>query len=300
MSDVPVVFICFNRLELIKITFLEIAKQKPKKLYIIMDGPRSSIPSDEEKILNIQKFIKKSINWDCDVFEIFSKKNLGLKERIISGLNEVFRENKNVIVLEEDCLPNEDFFYFCQSILKKYEKNDKVKFITGNNFQKEKKNYIGDYYFSKYSHIWGWACDDKLWKEINFDHSYWRDYLSSNEFKYLFEFDEEYKYWTKTFDLIGKGKQTSWSIYLLLTMWKKKYLTATPNINLVKNLGLNSGTNTKSLNLETNLSLLKLNNPLIHPKNLDRNIKKDNYVYKHVYQYNLLKKMINKILSFLQ
>jgi hypothetical protein len=116
----------------------------------------------------------------------------------------------------------------------------------------------------------------------------------------LFEFDEEYKYWTKTFDLIGKGKQASWSIYLLLTMWKKKYLTATPNINLVQNLGLNSGTNTKSLNLETNLSLLKLNNPLIHPENLDRNIKNDNYVYKHVYQYNLLKRMINKIIIFLQ
>ena len=43
---------------------------------------------------------------------IYSKKNLGLKKRIISGLNEVFKENKNAIVLEEDCLPHEDFFFF--------------------------------------------------------------------------------------------------------------------------------------------------------------------------------------------
>jgi GT2 family glycosyltransferase len=136
MIDTPVVFICFNRLELIKITFSEIAKQKPKKLYIIMDGPRSSVSTDKKKTLNIKKFIKKSINWDCNVFEIYSKKNLGLKERIISGLNEVFKENKNAIVLEDDCLPHSDFFFFCQSILKKYEKNDRIKFITGNNFQK--------------------------------------------------------------------------------------------------------------------------------------------------------------------
>ena len=81
-------------------------------------------------------------------------------------------------------------------------------------------------------------------------------------------------------------------------MWKKKYLTATPNINLVQNLGLNSGTNTKSLNLETKISKLKLNKPLIHPKILNRNVKKDKYVFKHVYQYSLLKKMINKIISF--
>ena len=298
MIDIPVVFICFNRLELIKITFSEIAKQKPKKLYIIMDGPRSSVSTDKRKILNIQKFIKKSINWNCNVFEIYSKKNLGLKNRIITGLNEVFKKNKNAIVLEEDCLPHDDFFFFCQNTLEEYKKNDKVKFITGNNFQKKQQNYIDDYYFSKYSHIWGWACNNKLWKEINFNHSYWEKYLSSNEFRCLFEFDEEYRYWIKTFDLIGKGKQTSWSIYLLLTMWKKKYLTVTPNINLVQNLGLNSGTNTKSLNLETKLSQLKLNKPLIHPKILDRNVKKDKYVYKHVYQYSLLKKMINKIISF--
>ena len=56
MIDIPVVFICFNRLELIKITFPEIAKQKPKKLYIIMDGPRSSVSTDKRKTLNIQKF----------------------------------------------------------------------------------------------------------------------------------------------------------------------------------------------------------------------------------------------------
>lgn len=298
MIDVPVVFICFNRLKLIKTTFLKITKHKPQKLYIIMDGPRSSVSTDKRKILNIQKFIKKSINWNCNVFEIYSKKNLGLKNRIVTGLNEVFKKNKNAIVLEEDCLPHDDFFFFCQNILEEYKKNDKVKFITGNNFQKKQQNYIDDYYFSKYSHIWGWACNNKLWKEINFNHSYWEKYLSSNEFRCLFEFDEEYRYWIKTFDLIGKGRQASWSIYLLLTMWKKKYLTVTPNINLVQNLGLNSGTNTKSLNLETKLSQLKLNKPLIHPKILDRNVKKDKYVYKHVYQYSLLKKMINKIISF--
>lgn len=299
MSDVPVVFICFNRLKLIKRTFLEITKQKPKKLYIIMDGPRPSVLTDKRKILNIQKFIKKSINWNCKVSKIYSKKNLGLKKRIITGLNEVFKKNKNAIILEEDCLPNDDFFFFCQSILKKYKKSSKIKFVTGNNFQKKKNYYNEDYYFSKYSHIWGWACDNKLWNEINFDHSFWKNYVTSKQFKSLFEFIDEYKYWIKTFDLIGSGRQASWSIYLLLTMWKKKYLTATPSINLVENLGLNSGTNTKTLKLETSLSELKLNRPLKHPKNLYRNVQNDKYVYKHVYQYNLLKKMINKIIGFI-
>ena len=55
MIDVPVVFICFNRLKLIKTTFLKIAKQKPQKLYIIMDGPRSSVSTDKRKILNIHE-----------------------------------------------------------------------------------------------------------------------------------------------------------------------------------------------------------------------------------------------------
>ena len=107
-----------------------------------MDGPRLNNKSDENEILEIQKFLDNSINWQCKINKIYSKVNLGLKKRIISGINEVFNNDDNAIVLEDDCLPHNDFFYFCESILEKYKNHKKVRFITGNNFQKKIINTI--------------------------------------------------------------------------------------------------------------------------------------------------------------
>ena len=298
MLKTPIVYICFNRSKIVEKTFKFIERQKPIKLYIIMDGPRLNNRSDENEVLEIQKFLDNSINWQCKINKIYSKVNLGLKKRIISGINEVFNNDDNAIVLEDDCLPHNDFFYFCESILEKYKNHKKVRFITGNNFQKKNNKYNYDYYFSKYSHIWGWACTKKLWEEVNFNHNYWESYIRSDEFKNIFETKDEFKYWSDTFNLIGKGNQSSWSIYLLLTMWKNNYLTVTPRINLVQNLGLENGTNTKALDLETNLSLLKINKPLIHPVNFERDIEKDLYVFNNIYKKSYIKRLIKKFMGF--
>lgn len=295
MLNTPVVYICFNRFKLVEKTFQFIAKQKPKRLYIIMDGPRPSIDNDIIEIEKIQNYIKDNVTWQCHLIKIYSNYNLGLKKRVISGLNEVFKENENAIVLEDDCLPHKDFFFFCEQIHERYKGHKNIKFTTGNNFQENKKIYSEDYYFSKYSHIWGWSCNKDLWFEINFDHTYWENYLSSSQFKNLFETSKEFKYWVNAFNLIGKGKQMSWSIYLLLTMWRNNYLTATPNINLVQNLGLEEGTNTKSLNLETQISSLSLNRPLVHPLDIRRNIKNDQFVFYNVYKKNIIKKIYEMI-----
>ena len=112
---------------------------------------------------------------------------------------------------------------FCEVFLKKYKKSNKVKFITKIISKKIKINIIMIIIFQNIV-TYGWACGDKLWKEINFDHSYWKKYLSSKEFKNHFELKDEYEYWLKTFDLIDKGKQKSWSIYFVYNV-EKKYLT---------------------------------------------------------------------------
>lgn len=300
MLNIPVVYVCFNRSKVVEKTFQYIVKQKPKKLYIIMDGPRLNNDNDKAEIEKIKKYIQENVTWQCQLFKIYSNYNLGLKKRIISGLNEVFDKNENAIVLEDDCLPHKDFFFFCEKIHEKYKDSKNVKFITGNNFQKNNKIFSEDYYFSKYSHIWGWSCTKDLWYEIKFDHIQWESFIASREFQNLFEINQEYKYWVKTFNLIGKGGQASWSIYLLLTMWKNNYLTATPNINLVQNLGLENGTNTKSLNLETQISSSSLNRPLVHPLNIERNIKNDKFVFYNVYKKNVIKKIYEMISSLFQ
>ena len=61
-----------------------------------------------------QKKLIKEINWNCSIKKNFLKKNYGCKEAVSRGLNWFFNYNSSGIILEDDCIPNKDFFEFCE------------------------------------------------------------------------------------------------------------------------------------------------------------------------------------------
>ena len=117
LFPIPVVFIIFNRPDVALRTFSEIAKVKPKKLLVIGDGPRSNVPGEEVKVLEARSIIDK-VDWNCEVLTNFSAENLGCKRRVASGLDWVFGLVEEAIILEDDCLPNQSFFYSAKKCLR--------------------------------------------------------------------------------------------------------------------------------------------------------------------------------------
>ena len=293
MFNTPIVLICFNRpLETEKV-FSKIKSIKPKKLFLIMDGPKKNCSNDAINCIQVRNIITK-IAWNCKVYKNFSKKNLGLKKRIVTGLNWVFNRTNSAIILEDDCLPSNDFFNYCEKLLIYYKKNNLVKFITGNNFQKSKLNIKADYYFSKYSHIWGWATWKNTWKLYCDNNKIWDKYLDSKDFRKICPNYLERRYWKSMFNEVKNGHLKSWSIYLLFSIWRSGGLTATPNINLVKNLGFNKrGTNTKTGKIEYNKKIQNIGKDLKHPKEIFHNFSADNYVFENIYNQSLKKKITN-------
>ena len=293
MFETPIVLIAFNRPDVTKQTFKQIRKKKPKKLFLIIDGPRVGNLKDIKNNEKVKKIIN-NIDWKCKVYKNFSKRNLGLKNRIVSGLNWVFTNTNSAIILEDDCLPSNDFFNFCEKILIRYKKNNSVKFITGNNFQKSKLNINADYYFSKYSHIWGWATWKSTWKLYCDDHKIWDKYLVSKKFSKICPNNLERRYWRLMFDKVKNGSLQSWSIYLLFTLWKNNGLTITPNVNLVKNLGFNNrGTNTKISQIKFNKKTQSIGQNIKHPKEIFHNFSADKYVFENIYSQSITNKITN-------
>ena len=300
MFKTPVVFICYNRPLVTKKTFGQIRKLKPKKLFLIMDGPKIKNNSDLINCKKVQKIISK-INWDCEVYKNFSKINVGLKTRIVSGLNWVFSKVDKAIILEDDCYAEQDFFYFCENLLNYYKRNKKISIVTGNNFEENTIN-LSSYYFSKYSHIWGWATWKRTWKLYRDNNEEISKFINSEAFRKFCPIQDEQKYWIKMLKQIKKGQLQSWAYYFLLNIWKYKGLTVTPNYNLVENLGVNNELSTNKIdnNLRIPLTKSKLKKPLIHPKNIFINSDIDKLVFYKIYYKNFqfrakskLKKIMN-------
>jgi len=150
----PVALLIFNRPDLTEFVFEAIAQAKPKKLLIVADGPR--FPEEAEKCEKARAVIEK-VNWDCQIFTNFSKTNLGCKKRIISGLEWIFSEFEEAIILEDDCLPSTSFFLYCQTLLEYYRNEPRITSISGCNLGFYAPTEKSSYRYSKFMNMWGWC-----------------------------------------------------------------------------------------------------------------------------------------------
>ena len=279
MTKTPIAYIIFNRPSITKQSFEVLKEQKPLELFIIADGPRLGYPNDKKNCAEVRKIVEQ-IDWPCKVYRDYAETNLGLKKRVSSGLNWVFDNVERAIVLEDDCIAHPDFFHFCDNLLEYYADNNKVSVITGNNFQKGQWRGDASYYFSRNNHCWGWATWRRAWKHYQGDIPFWPEWIKKKSWFNLFPDKIERHYWEHVFKRVHEGKIDSWAYPWVASIWYRGGLTATPNTNLVSNIGFGrDSTHTTDENSKFskmpvgNLGIIK------HPKIIDRNIEADKWIF---------------------
>src|SRR4051812_36471078 len=100
---IPVVLIVFNRPDTTTRVFAAIRSVRPKQLFLIADGPRPDVTSDNDKCAATRAVVE-GIDWPCQVFRRFADTNIGLRRNVAEGLDWVFRQAEQAIILEDDCL----------------------------------------------------------------------------------------------------------------------------------------------------------------------------------------------------
>ena len=261
----PVAFLIFNRPATTKAVFAEIAKAKPSKLFVVADGPRPDRPNEDERC-RLTRMIVEAIDWDCELFTNYADTNMGCRDRVSSGIDWVFHHVEEAIFLEDDCLPHPSFFRFCEELLERYRHDERIMAISGDNFQFGRKRTECSYYFSRYTHIWGWASWRRAWKHYDLSISHWP---MIREGQWLDDFlgdRRESDYWTEIFDLVYQGKIGTWDYQWLFACWLESALCVLPNVNLVSNIGFGAdATHTGGAGRVAELPTEEMLFPLKHP-----------------------------------
>ncbi len=272
-----VLFLIFNRPDTTIKVFEKIRKVKPERLYIACDGPRKNSFNELEKVIKVRK-IATNVDWPCNVKTLFRDKNFGCKKAVSTAITWFFKHEKEGIILEDDCVPHIDFFYFCENLLNRYSKDHRIFAITGNNFQNNKWRGEASYYFSRYFHCWGWATWKRSWKNYDGDIKFWPKWSNSDTWFNNIPDKVERRYWQKIFDYSHSGLIDSWAYPWLASTWYKHGLTVTPNVNLVSNIGYGAdATHTKSKIIEViNIPTKSLGN-IVHPKIIEINYDADKH-----------------------
>lgn len=273
----PIILIAYNRPKILEKNLKLIKNLKLSKIYVLCDGPKDK--NDKIKTDKVRKLIKKYLDSNITT-KLYSKKNIGLRNRVVSGLNEVFKKEKMAIILEDDCIPNISFFKFSEELLKKYKDNRKIGSISGTNYLLNKRLVKSDYYFSEFPHSWGWATWRRSWNLYDNNIDNWEIIWRNHEFNSAIA---KY-YWYIIFSAVSKIKIDSWAYRWTYSCWKHNLLTIIPSKNLVTNIGVgNNSSNTKFKSSVLNMKTESIEFPLKHPKIIKINKKLDAVTEKNLY-----------------
>ncbi len=261
---VPIIFVFFNRPDHTLKVLAAIRQARPSKLYLVADGPRADVAEDAALCEKTRRLVQEGIDWLCEVVPVFSDVNLGSGGRCASGFDRVFAEEEEAIILEDDCLPNTDFFPFCSELLERYRDDERVMSIAGTNEQEQWKSEQASYFFSIYGRTWGWATWRRAWQHFDFRIPLWGDEDVKRQIRDLVRDPVAVRQWSNAFDrCYEEDVRSVWDFQWRFARWVNSGLTVVPSVNLVCNIG--SGESSTHTERDKSMATHALGFPLRHP-----------------------------------
>ena len=296
-----VLFLVFNRPDTTKQVFEAIRLAKPPRLYVAADGAREGKPGEAERVELVRR-IATEVDWPCEVKTLFRDKNLGCKYAVSSAVTWFFENEEQGIILEDDCLPAQSFFWYCEELLNKYKDHESIYLISGDARGPEAIGMQEDYGFCKYPLIWGWASWGRAWSKYDVSLSDWGGVSKENIINNFTDHGPTRKFWLKTFSDVRSGKIDTWDYQFVYTLCANQGKCIVPKFNLISNVGFgNNATHTFDVaSQDANRKTVDLRLPLNHNPSLGDEININRYFDKNLFfQITIFGRVAKKIRDYL-
>ena len=235
----PILIIAFNRPSCIKALFEVLHGLKPQSIFVFQDGKRANNSYDDVNCDEVRRLIEKMVTWPCRIESFFSEHNLGCGPGPATAISWFFKHVEQGIILEDDAIPNLDFFLYAEELLARYKNDDTIRAIGSMNVDTQPWG-DGSYYFSMMNrNLCAWATWKRAWEsfDINLKNVSRRDLRQA-----LKQYNcgvLERTYWCDRLDEVHKnccdGK--SWDMQFFMSIWLNHGKGIIPNANLSSNIG---------------------------------------------------------------
>ncbi len=234
----PVTFIFFNRPDTTMQVISCIRAAKPKKLYLVSDGPRTSRSGEKEIVVQLRQTVERAIDWDCEVHRDYAEVNMGCHKRMRSGIFNTLAEEETTIIIEDDIIPLPCFFPYCEQLLERYRDDERIFYISGNNLLSGESVQDGSYVISRYPSIWGWATWRRAWEKYDDSMVFWEKVKKEGCVRRYYgeRFGELFE---KQLECAYSGERDTWDYQWEATRMYYGGFGITPKYNLIDNIGFN-------------------------------------------------------------
>lgn len=263
--ETPILFLIFNRAETAQQVFQAIRLARPPRLYVAADGPRENKEGEAQKVESIRNFVISNIDWECEVKTLFREKNLGCRIAVSSAIDWFFENEEQGIILEDDCLPDQSFFRFCQELLEHYINDERIMMISGTNSVGSWKKDSQSYHYSIYGSIWGWATWKRAWQHYDEKMALWQNLEIQERLSDVLSNKEELRNRKIICEKTFLGKINTWDYQWTFARLIQSGLSIVPSVNLVQNIGLgrDDATHTASNNRRAKNVRNKISFPIL-------------------------------------
>lgn len=203
-----------------------------KRLYINVDGPKTDSYSDrseQERVISLCK------TWEQEHPEIkvqinIRQVNLGCSTAVLQSIDWAFGFETNLIILEDDCIPDLSFFQFCKDTFPFLHDKDNIMLSCGSQFAPLTLTE-GRWMISKYALTWGWATTREKWFRL-------KEYMLAEGKKRNSSIKlHEQVYWRAGARRARFGYVDVWDTILVNSMIENNLSAILPATTLVSNKG---------------------------------------------------------------
>lgn len=238
----PVLLIGYRRYANLEILIELALSAGVSRIYVALDGPASKdAENDSKKCLEL---IENYTNRYPSLIKLKkSPTNIGLGVSVITACDWFFDNESFGAILEDDCIPQSDFFDWVSDARNLIESDSDFFMVSGSQFFQSKNPDPGMYSVS-FPVIWGWATSSSKWKAMS-------EFILLGEIPKYFRSRMEfldYIYWSSGTRRVFGGYIDTWDIPLAFYFQWKKLKCLLPPVNLVSNIGFEAfSTHTKDL-----------------------------------------------------
>ncbi len=122
----PILILGFNRPDLARQQFRNIAPYKPAKVFFAVDGGRTE---EERELCKATQSAVKEIGWSCELKTFFREENRSCRDAPPEAISWFFENVDYGIILEDDCYPAPGFLRFATELLERYRHDERVVFF---------------------------------------------------------------------------------------------------------------------------------------------------------------------------
>jgi len=241
MKKMPVLVTFFNRPSILEQLLIVLNRRSDLELFFSCDGPRDTF--DEQKIQECWAIVEKYFPNVDQNRKLERKHNLGCKDAMKGNIDWFFDQNEYGLILEDDCIPNEDFFKIVGRGLVDFQSSSKIMCISGsdylpNQIQRSKTTFRE----SLFPLIWGWGMWANKWKLYQLEIPDHREIVNLASDQLYGPKPSPSKYYFRNvfnmrFSEVNSGRINTWDYSLTASIWRQGFMSLQSNANLILNSG---------------------------------------------------------------